>query len=91
MTQPFFTEIWAGYRPYAIVFIVDLLAASSLWALLAIFRGLTTLIPIKEKAGEVIATIHSAGVVIVFGVLAGALVWDVIQIKRGKHSPGRRA
>ena len=85
MGQPLYKEIWTGYRPYAIVFSVDLLVAGSLWGLLALFKALTTLVPIREKAGEVITVVHSAGVVVVFGVLAGALVWDVIQIKRGKH------
>jgi hypothetical protein len=85
MTEPLYKEIWSGFRPYLLVFSIDLLAAGSLWGLLALFRLITKLVPLKEKAAEVIATIHSVGVVVVFGVLAGALVVDVVQIKRGKH------
>ena len=82
MTQPFYKAVWSGYRPYALLFTIDVLTAGSLWAVLAIFKWLTKIVPVREKAGEVISTIHSVGVIIVFGVLAGSLVWDVIRIKR---------
>jgi hypothetical protein len=61
---------------------LDLSVAISLWALLAIFRFITDLVPIVEAAGRWIRVIHSVGVVTVFGVLAGAFVWDIVQIKR---------
>jgi H+/gluconate symporter-like permease len=78
-------EVWRGYRPYVLVFIIDLLVAASLWGLLAGFKWITSLVPVREKAGEVIGYVHSVGVVIVFGVLAAGLVYDVVQIRRGKQ------
>jgi hypothetical protein len=84
MSEWLLSQIWADYRRYAKVFLVDLMVAISLWALLAAFRWVTHLIPVDETAGRIIGIIHSGGVVCVFGVLAGTLVWDVIRIKRGK-------
>jgi hypothetical protein len=85
MPDLLYLQIWRGYRPYVQVFLVELLVAASLWGLLAAFKWVTTLVPVREKAGEVIGYIHSVGVVIVFGVLAAGLVYDVIQIRRGKQ------
>ncbi len=84
MQQLLIVEVWKEYHPYAKVFSIDLLVAVSLWALLAAFRWVSHLIPVEETAGRIIGIIHSGGVVCVFGVLAGTLVWDVIQIKRVK-------
>jgi len=85
-TKLLVVEVWHAYRPYAKVFLVDLLVAISLWVLLAAFRWVTHLVPVEETAAHVIGIIHSGGVVCVFGVLAGTLVWDVIQLKRGREA-----
>lgn len=85
MADNLLKAVWSGYRPYLIVFVVDLLVAGSLWGVLAIFKWLTKVVPLRERASDVISTIHAAGVIIVFGVLAVSLVYDVIQMKRGKR------
>jgi hypothetical protein len=85
MTELLVSEIWKSYRPYAKVFLVDLLVAVSLWGLLALFTWVTRLIEVKEPAARLIGTIHSAGVVAVFGILAASLVWDVARLKLGKE------
>ena len=79
-------EIWAAFRPYLKFFMVDLLIGVSLWFFLAVFRGVTTLVQVREQAGRWIAIIHSAGVVIAFGILAGFFVLDIIRLKRGKSA-----
>jgi hypothetical protein len=83
MTELLLLEVWRAYRPYAKVLSVDLMVAISLWGLLAAFRWVTHLLPVDESASVIIGIIHSGGVVCVFGVLAGTLVWDVVQLKRG--------
>jgi hypothetical protein len=85
MTEPLYKEIWQDFRPYVRAIIGDLLVVTALWLLLAGFKWVTTLIPIKGKAAEVITDIHSAGVVAVFGILAGFLIWDIITLKRSEH------
>jgi hypothetical protein len=83
MPSTFHKEVWAAFRPYAKLLVVDLLVAMSLWSFLAVFKALTTLIPLRDGAGKLIAIVHSAGVVIVFGVLAGFFILDVARLKRG--------
>jgi hypothetical protein len=85
MPEPLYKEIWLDFRPYVHALVVDLLVTISLWTLLAVFKWVTTLIPIEGKAAEVITIIHSFGVVAVFGILAGFLIWDIIRVKRDER------
>jgi len=81
----FLGEVGTRFRPFAVVLAVDALEATSLWAVLAAFRWLTGVVPVREKAGQVISIIHSIGVVVVFAILAGSLVVDVIRLKRAER------
>ena len=71
------------------VFLVDVLIAAALWALLAVFKLMHHLLPVGGWAGEFIEHIHSAGVVGTYGVLAVYLIWDVIRLKRAQPPANR--
>ena len=80
----FFEEYWAGFRPYLLKFAVDFSVSGSLYLGLYLFRLLTHLLPVVGWAGSFIEHLHSAGIVVAFGIFAWLFVNDIIQI--GKKS-----
>ena len=77
-------EIWDDVRPYARVILKDLAIAVLLWLALASFKVLTYVVPVDGWAGDFIRNIHAVGLVVLFGILAVFLAWDVISLYR-KH------
>lgn len=92
----FVKEVWAGFRPhavrytiellaYAARFAIDLLVAASLWGVLFLFKALTRWLPVTGWVGEFVAGLHSATIVagfVIFGVL---FALDIIQIRETKR------
>ena len=75
-------EIWRGFRPHFIKLAVDFLVSATFWVGLFLFHLLTTLLPVTDWAGKLIANVHSTGVVlglVVFGLLS---LNDIYQIKK---------
>jgi hypothetical protein len=79
----FFKEVWAGYRPYLVKFIVDFLISATLWVVLFIFKVLTYYLPVSGWAGDFIVHLHAAGTVAAFGIFAWLFVIDIIQTRTG--------
>jgi hypothetical protein len=82
--HPFPIAVWLTLRPYALSLLVDWLLAVGLWGLLWLFERITALVPIGGWAGEFILAIHATGTVVAYGLFAGLLVWDIIEIRKGR-------
>lgn len=80
----FIGEVWIGFRPYLIKILVDFLVTGSLWLVLFIFKLLTAFLPITDLAGEMVISLHSAGIVAAVGIFIFFSVNDIIQIHGGK-------
>jgi hypothetical protein len=80
----FFQEVWAGYRPYLVKFVIDILISASLWVGLFIFKVLTYYLPVSGWAGDfIVHYLHPAGIVAAYGIFAWLFVVDIIQMKSG--------
>jgi len=78
-------EIWRGYRPHLIKLVVDFLVSATFWVGLFLFHLLTTLLPVPDWAGNLIANIHSTGIIaglVVFGWLS---LNDIYQIHKSSN------
>lgn len=75
-------DIWASLRPYLVKMVADAIIASLLWVFLWLFKGLTSIMPVKGWAGEVIQNVHSMGAVLAFAAFAVLFFWDVIKISQ---------
>ena len=74
-------EVWAGYRPYLVKFIIDFLISTSLWLFLFVFKLVTYYFPVPGWAGDFAVHLHAAGTVAIFGIFACLFVIDIIQTK----------
>ena len=79
----FVIEVWLRVRPYALALISDWLIAALIWLLLWMFSRITALVPIEGWAGQFIENIHSVGSALAFGIFAGLLIWDIVEIRKG--------
>ena|SRR2546426_12345027 len=77
----FVKEYWDGLRPYLLKIAIDFSVSGSLYLGLYLFRGLTHFLPVSGWAGIFIEHLHSAGIVIAFGVFAILSVIDIIRIR----------
>lgn len=83
-------DIWGGFRPYLVKFLVDFMISGSLWVLLYLFKRLTFLLQIDGPAGEFITNLHAAGAVSAFGIFAVLFVIDLYGLHKEKASDGHR-
>jgi hypothetical protein len=79
-----FKEVWTGYRPYLVKFMIDLLVTATLWLVLFVFKVLTDYLPITGWAGEFIVNLHSAGTVFIVAIFVLLSAIDIIQVRGGK-------
>jgi hypothetical protein len=79
----FLALVWADFRPYLVMIVVDALIAVSLWLSLWVFHHFTHLVPLDNEIANFIVNLHGVGVVAAFALFIGLFINDVFMHKKG--------
>ena len=78
--EPFVFELWWDFRPYAKCFIKDWLIGVLLYLLQYTFELLEKWLPLQGWSKTVVANEHAVGMMLIFALVVGLMVKDVLQI-----------
>ena len=87
----FIRDVWEGYRPYLVKLAQDFLIGATLWAMLFAFHQVTHRLPVESWAGRFVVSLHSVGLVVMFGLVTWLSFNDVIIIHRLEREKFRGA